>query len=95
MLEIKGNCTFTKRSRRLGLRLYKAAKGGCLKTSLQRLEECKTLKCSRKILETSGSAGLYVTTKVTTSLESLSLVCNALVREILAARRNGSSRKVL
>ena len=94
MLEIKGNCTFTKTSRRLGLRLYKATKGGCLKTSLQRLEECKTLKCLRKILEMSGSAGLYVTTKVTT-LESLSLVCNALVREILAARRNCSSRKVL
>ena len=47
------------------------------KTSLQRLEECKMLKCFRKILEMRGSAGLYVTTNSTTSLESLGLVCNA------------------
>ena len=39
-----------------------------------------------------GSAGLYVTTNGTTSSEALGLVCNALVREILAARRNCSSR---
>ena len=45
-----------------------------------------------------GSAGLYVTTNGTTSLEALGLVCNALVREILAARRprrNCFSRKLL
>ena len=42
-----------------------------------------------------GSAGLYVTTNGTTSLETLGLVCNALVREILTARRNCSSRKLL
>ena len=53
------------------------------------------LKCLRRILEMSGSAGLYVTTNGTTSSESLGLVCNALVREILAARRNCSSRKLL
>ena len=46
------------------------------------------LKCLRRILEMRGSAGLYVTTNGTTSLEALGLVCNALVREILAARRN-------
>ena len=40
-------------------------------------------------------AGLYVTTNGTTSLEALGLVCNALVREILAARRNCFSRKLL
>ena len=51
------------------------------------------LKCLRRILEMRGSAGLYVTTNGTTSLEALGLVCNALVREILAARRNCSSRK--
>ena len=34
------------------------------------------LKCLRKILEMRGSAGLYVTTKSTTSLESLCLVSN-------------------
>ena len=50
------------------------------------------LKCLRRILEMRGSAGLYVTTNGTTSLEALGLVCNALVREILAARRNCSSR---
>ena len=50
------------------------------------------LKCLRRILEMRGSAGLYVTTSVLTSLESLGLVCNALVREILAARRNCSSK---
>ena len=44
-------------SRRLGLRLL-ATKGGCLKTSLQRLEECKMLKCMRTILEIRGSTGL-------------------------------------
>ena len=49
-------------------------------------------KCLRRILEMRGSAGLYVTTNGTTSLEALGLVCNALVREILAARRNCSSR---
>ena len=49
------------------------------------------LKCLRRILEMRGSAGLYVTTSGTTSLESLGLVCNALEREILAARRNCSS----
>ena len=53
------------------------------------------LKCLRRILEMRGSAGLYhyVTTNGTTSLEALGLVCNALVREILAARRNCFSRK--
>ena len=35
-----------------------------------------------------GSAGLYVTTNGTTSLEALGLVCNALIREILTARKN-------
>ena len=53
------------------------------------------LKCLRRILEMRGSAGLYVTTNGTTSFETLGLVCNALVREILAARRNCSSRKLL
>ena len=53
------------------------------------------LKCLRRILEMRGSAGLYVTTNGTKSLESLVLVCNALVREILAARRNCSSSKLL
>ena len=53
------------------------------------------LKCLRRILEMRGSAGLYVTTNGTTSLEALGLVCNALVREILAARRNCFSRKLL
>ena len=62
--------------------------------SLQRLEECKMLKCLRRILEMRGSAGLYVTTNGTTSLETLGLVCNALVREIFAARRNCSSGKL-
>ena len=47
------------------------------------------LKCLRRILEMRGSAGLYVTTK------ALGLVCNALVREILAARRNCFSRILL
>ena len=42
-----------------------------------------------------GSAGLYGTTNGITSLESLGLVSNALVREILAARRNCSSSKLL
>ena len=42
------------------------------------------LKCLRRILEMRGSAGLYVTTNGTTALEALGLVCNALVREILA-----------
>ena len=42
------------------------------------------LKCLRRILEMRGSAGLYVTTNGTTSLEPLGLVCNALVREILS-----------
>ena len=37
-----------------------------------------------------GSAVLYVTTNGTTSLGSLGFVCNALVREVLAARRNCS-----
>ena len=46
------------------------------------------LKCLRRILEMRGSAGLYVTTNGTTSLQDLGLVCNALVREILAAPRN-------
>ena len=44
-----------------------------LLTSLQRLEECKMLKCLRRILEMRGSAGLYVTTNGTTSLEALGL----------------------
>ena len=35
-----------------------------------------------------GSAVLYVKTNGTTSLESLGLVCNPLVREILTERRN-------
>ena len=64
-------------------------------TSLQRLEECKMLKFLRKILEMRGGAGLYVTIYGTTSLESLGLVCNALVREILAGRTNCSFRKLL
>ena len=50
------------------------------------------LECLRGILEMRGSTGLYVTTNGTTSLESLGLVCNASVREILAARRNCSSK---
>jgi len=45
----------------------------------------KMLKCLGRILEMRGSAGLYVTTNGTTSLEALGLVCKALVREILAA----------
>ena len=45
------------------------------------------LKCLRRILEMRATAELYVTS-VTTSLESLGLVCNGLVREILAVRRN-------
>ena len=53
------------------------------------------LKCLRRILEMRGSARLYVTTNGATSLEALDFVCNALVREILAARRNRSSRKLL
>ena len=48
-----------------------------------------------RVLEMRGSAGLYVTTNGTTSLESLGLVSNALVREILAACRNCSSSKLL
>ena len=51
------------------------------------------LKCLRRILEMRG--GLHVTTNGTTSLEALGLVCNALVREVLAARRNCFSRKLL
>ena len=51
------------------------------------------LKCLRRILEMRGSAGFYVTTNGTTSLEALGLVWNALVREILAARRNCFSGK--
>ena len=62
---------------------------------MHRLEECKMLKCLRRILEMRGSAGLYVTTNGKTSLEALGLVCNALIREILAARRNCFSRKLL
>ena len=50
------------------------------------------LKFLRRILEMRGSAGLYVTASGTTSLESLGLVCNALVREILAGRRKCSSK---
>ena len=46
-------------SRRLELRLQ-ATKGGCLKTSLQRLEECKMLKCLRRILEILEMFCLYV-----------------------------------
>ena len=38
------------------------------------------------------SAGLFLTTNGTTYLEALGLVCNALGREIIAARRNCSSR---
>ena len=53
------------------------------------------LKCLCRILEMRGSAWLYVTTNGTTSLESLGLVSNALVREILAAHRNCPSRKLL
>ena len=52
------------------------------------------LKCLRRILEMRGSAGLYVTTNGTTSLEALRLVCNALVREILAARRKCTSKEI-
>ena len=50
------------------------------------------LKCLRRILEMRGSAGLYVTTNGTTSLEALGLVCNALVREILA--RGGGNLRI-
>ena len=46
------------------------------------------LKCLSRILQMRGSAVLYVKTNGTTSLESLGLVCNPLVREILAERRN-------
>ena len=53
------------------------------------------LNCLRRILDTRGSAGSYVTKNGTTSLEALGLVCNALVREILAARRNCFFRKLL
>ena len=84
LVEITGSCALTKRSRRLELRLY-ATKGGCLKTSLQRLEECKMLKCLRRILEMRGSAGLYVTTNGTTSLEALGLVCNVSTTNISSA----------
>ena len=35
------------------------------------------LKCLRRILEMRGSAGLYVTTNGTTSLEALGLVCKS------------------
>ena len=52
------------------------------------------LKCLRRILEMRGSAGLYVTTNGTTSLEALGLVCDALVPEILAAHRICFSRKL-
>ena len=93
-MEVTGNCALTKRSPRLELRLQ-VTKGGCLKASLQRLEECKMLKCLRRMLEMRGNAVLYVTTNGTISLEALGLVCNALVREILAARSNCSSRKLL
>ena len=41
------------------------------------LEESKVLKCLRRILEMRGSAGLYVTTNGTTSLEALGLVCKS------------------
>ena len=50
------------------------------------------LKCLRRMLEMLGNAVLYVTTNGTISLEALGSVCNALVRELLAARRNCSSR---
>ena len=53
------------------------------------------LKCLRRVLEMRGSAGLHVITNGTTSLEGLGLVCNVFVREILAARRNCFSRKLL
>ena len=53
------------------------------------------LKCLRRMLEMLGNAVLYVTTNGTISLEALGSVCNALVRELLAARRNCSSRKLL
>ena len=46
------------------------------------------LKCLSRILQMRGSAVLYVKTNGTTSLESLGLVCNPLVREILTERRN-------
>ena len=55
--------------------------GGCLKTSLQRLEESNIWKCLRRILEMRGSDGLYVS--------------KASVREILVARLYCESRKVL
>ena len=51
------------------------------------------LKCLRRILEM--RAGLYVTKNGTKSLEALGLVCSALVREILAARRNCFSREII
>ena len=57
LVEITGSCALTKRSRRL------ATKGGCLKTSLQLLEECKMLKCLRRILEMRGSAGFICDNK--------------------------------
>ena len=41
---------------------------------MERLEECKMLKCLRKMLEMRGNAGLYVTTNGTTSLEALGLI---------------------
>ena len=69
--------------------------GGCLKTSLQRLEESNIWKCLRRILEMRGSDGLYVTTKGKRSVESWRLVRKASVREILVARLNCESRKVL
>ena len=55
---------------------------------------CIMLKCFRKILEMRGSAGLYVTTKGSTSSESLGLVCNVLAREILELLRICSSRNI-
>ena len=47
----------------IGLKTICFLKTSCLKTSLQRLEECKMLKCLRRILEMRGSAGLYVTSQ--------------------------------
>ena len=43
---------------------------GTILSTAEDKEECKMCKCLRKILEMRGSAGLYVTTNGTTSLES-------------------------
>ena len=47
------------------------------------------LKCLLRILEMRGSAGLYVTTNGTTSLEALGLVCSALGADHLTLEGGG------